>query len=95
MKTTSPRQNGSRASAARRVASRHRIASRHRKVSLCEVLDRVLNKGAVIAGDLVISVAGIDLLYVGLNVIVSSVETMRVRGAPGAQSAQSAQGARA
>jgi len=50
-------------------------------VSLCEVLDRVLNKGAVIAGDLVISVAGTDLLYVGLNVVVSSVETMRVRGA--------------
>lgn len=48
----------------------------NQNVSLLEVLDRVLNKGAIIAGDLTISVAGIDLLYVGLNVIVTSVETM-------------------
>jgi gas vesicle structural protein len=49
-----------------------------KQVSLCEVLDRVLNKGAVIVGDIVISVAGVELLYVGLNVLVSSVETMRL-----------------
>lgn len=48
-----------------------------RPVSLSEVLDRVLNTGAVLTGEVVISVAGIDLLYVGLNVLVSSVETMR------------------
>jgi len=76
--TTSPRQHTRRARAS---APRRGLASRHRKVSLCEVLDRVLNKGAVIAGDVVISVAGVDLLYLGLNVIVSSVETMRVRDA--------------
>jgi hypothetical protein len=46
-------------------------------VSLCETLDRVLNKGAVIAGDIIISVADIDLLYLGLNLVVTSVETMR------------------
>jgi gas vesicle structural protein len=46
-------------------------------VSLCETLDRVLNRGAVIAGDLVISVADVDLVYVGLNLVVASVETMR------------------
>ena len=34
-------------------------------VSLCEALDRILNKGAVITGDLTISVADIDLIYVG------------------------------
>lgn len=55
-----------------------------KQMSLCEVLDRVLNKGAVIVGDIVISVAGVDLLYVGLNVLVSSVETIRI-----AQSGQS------
>jgi hypothetical protein len=37
-------------------------------VSLCEALDRILNKGAVITGDLTISVADIDLIYVGLRV---------------------------
>ncbi len=46
-------------------------------MSLCETLDRVLNKGAVVTGDIVISVAGVDLLYLGLNLVVTSVETMR------------------
>ena len=48
-----------------------------RRLSLCETLDRVLHKGAVVAGDLIISVAGVDLLYVGLNVVVASVDTIR------------------
>ncbi len=46
-------------------------------VSLCEALDRVLNKGAVIVGDVMISVADIDLIYLGLQVILTSVETAR------------------
>ena len=44
-------------------------------VSLLEILDHVLNAGVVIHGSLVISVAGVDLVYVGLNVILTSVET--------------------
>jgi gas vesicle structural protein len=52
-------------------------------VTLLEVLDRVLNKGVVVAGDLVISVADVDLIYVGLRILLSSVETMeRLRGSP-------------
>ncbi|MDO8721802.1 MAG: gas vesicle protein [Syntrophales bacterium] len=47
------------------------------QVSLCEALDRVLNKGAVIVGDVMISVADIDLVYLGLQVILTSVETAR------------------
>jgi hypothetical protein len=47
-----------------------------REVSLLELLDRILDKGVVIAGDLVISVADIDLIYLGLKVILTSVETM-------------------
>lgn len=46
-------------------------------MSLCETLDRVLSKGVVIVGHLVISISGVDLIYVGLNVLVSSVETMQ------------------
>ena len=46
-------------------------------VSLSEALDRVLNKGAVIVGDIMISVADIDLVYLGLQVILTSVETAR------------------
>jgi hypothetical protein len=48
-----------------------------RPVSLSEVLDRVLNKGAVVAGEVVISVAGIDLVYLALNLVLTSVETAR------------------
>lgn len=55
-------------------------------VSLCEVLDRVLNKGVVVAGEVVISVADIDLVYLGLHLILTSVETAR-RGKSGAAKA--------
>jgi hypothetical protein len=44
-------------------------------VSLCEALDRILNKGAVVQGDLMISVANVDLLYLGLRVVLTSIET--------------------
>lgn len=46
-------------------------------LSMLETLDHVLNRGIVIAGEITISVADIDLIFVGLNVLVSSVETAR------------------
>lgn len=52
------------------------------RVSLCETLDRILNKGAVVAGEVTISVADIDLVYLGLHLVLSSVETAR-GGGPG------------
>ena len=52
----------------------------NREISLCEVMDRVLNKGAVIVGDVTISVANGDLVYLGLQLILSSVETGRRLG---------------
>ena len=59
------------------------VTTKSKDVTLLEILDRVLDKGVVISGDLVISLAEIDLIYVGLKVLVSSVETMeRLRGAP-------------
>ncbi len=45
------------------------------EVSLLEILDHVLNAGVVIHGSIVISLAGVDLVYVGLNVILTSIET--------------------
>ena len=44
-------------------------------LSMLETLDHVLNRGIVIAGEITISVADIDLIFVGLNVLISSVET--------------------
>ena len=46
-----------------------------RELSLLETLDHVLNRGLVIAGEITISVADIDLIFLGLNVMLSSVET--------------------
>jgi len=54
----------------------HNQAMQSKDVTLLEVLDRVLEKGVVVAGDAVISVADVDLIYVGLRVLLSSVETM-------------------
>lgn len=51
--------------------------SDHREVSLCEALDRILTKGAVLYGEVMLSVADVDLVYLGLQVILSSVETAR------------------
>ena len=44
-------------------------------LSLLETLDHVLNRGLVITGEITISVADIDLVFLGLNVLISSVET--------------------
>ncbi|MCF7976908.1 MAG: gas vesicle protein [Chromatiaceae bacterium] len=46
-------------------------------ISLCEALDRILNKGAVVVADLTISVADIDLIYINLQALITSVETGR------------------
>jgi hypothetical protein len=46
------------------------------QVTLVELVDRVLGKGVVIAGDVTLSVAGVDLVYVGLRVLLSSVATL-------------------
>ncbi|SMC70942.1 Gas vesicle protein [Desulfocicer vacuolatum DSM 3385] len=48
-----------------------------KQISICEALDRVLNKGAVITGELTISVADIDLIYLSLQAVLTSVETAR------------------
>jgi gas vesicle structural protein len=54
--------------------------SAEESVSLCEVLDRVLHKGVAVRGDIVLSVAGVDLVYLGLQLILSSTETARRAG---------------
>jgi hypothetical protein len=42
-------------------------------LSLCEALDRILTKGAVLSGEVLISVAEVDLLYLGLQVVLTSL----------------------
>lgn len=50
-------------------------------VPLVELVDRLLNRGVVLTGELTISVAGVDLIYLGLSVVLSSVDTIRRAGA--------------
>ncbi len=53
------------------------------RLTLSELLDRALNKGVVLWGDATISVAGVDLSYVGLKVLLASVDTaQRLRPEP-------------
>ncbi len=52
------------------------VIDRSRDITILEVLDRVLNKGVILTGDIVISVADIDLIYLGVKLMLSSVETM-------------------
>jgi hypothetical protein len=51
-----------------------------RQISLLETLDRVLNKGVVIVGDVTLSVADVDLIFLSLQLVLSSVETARKLG---------------
>ena len=53
------------------------LVEQERNISLCEMLDRVLNKGVVVYGEVIISVADIDLVYLSLQLVLSSVETAR------------------
>ncbi|MEI7555749.1 gas vesicle protein [Candidatus Chlorohelix sp.] len=44
------------------------------EVTLLELLDKLLTKGVVISGDLTLSIAGVDLLYIGLRLMISTVD---------------------
>ena len=46
--------------------------------SLVDLLDRVLGRGAAVSGDIIIALAGIDLLRLDLRLLLAPVE-----GAPG------------
>ena len=48
--------------------------------SLVELLDRLLHAGVVLCGDLAISVADVDLVYLRVQLVLSSVETARQVG---------------
>ena len=49
------------------------------ELSLLETLDHQLDRGVVIAGEAIISIGDVDLLYLGLNVVLANVDAvMRV-----------------
>ena len=65
-------------------------AMQAKKINLVETLDRALNKGIVVTGEVIISVADVDLVYLQLRLLISSVETaMEMQGKQVAKEASS------
>jgi hypothetical protein len=45
-------------------------------LTLLETLDHLLDRGVVIAGEAVISIGDVDLLYLGLNIVLANVDAV-------------------
>lgn len=45
-------------------------------IALIDILDVILDKGVAIRADLIISIAGVDLVYLDLRVLIASVEKL-------------------
>ncbi len=55
------------------------MADTTEELSLLETLDHLLDRGVVIAGEAIISIGDVDLLYLGLNIVLANVDAvMRV-----------------
>jgi hypothetical protein len=48
--------------------------SHHRSTGLVDVLDRVLDKGLVVAGDIKVSLAEVELLTIRIRLIICSLD---------------------
>jgi len=57
------------------------MTATHERVALFDVLDKVVEKGVVINGDMVLRIADVDLVFLGLRLILTCVA--RVEGLSG------------
>lgn len=72
----------------------HGRLHKSRRVTLIDALDRVIDKGAYVDGEIVLRVADVDLIFIGLRLIVTSVsnaERLRNEGRMGMQAKPSPQ----
>jgi hypothetical protein len=60
------------------LSSRHELPAR--QLSLFDLLDRILDKGVVINGDITVAFAGVDLLSLKVNLVIASLETAKRYG---------------
>jgi hypothetical protein len=60
------------------MSARHE-AGRQRELVLVDLLDRLMAGGVVLDGDLTLAIADVDLVYVGLRAIISSVASVEER----------------
>ena len=47
------------------------------ELSLLETLDHLLDRGVVVAGEAVVSIGDVDLLYLGLNIVLANVDAVK------------------
>ena len=52
------------------------------ETSLLDLVDNVLNKGVVVSGDVVLGIAGIDLVYLRLSAILCAIDRVSERPDP-------------
>jgi hypothetical protein len=55
------------------VAEQHQVGP-HRSQGLVDVLDRILDKGLVIAGDIKVNLANVELLTIQIRLLVCSID---------------------
>jgi hypothetical protein len=51
----------------------------HADQSLLEIIDHVLNKGVVVSGEVLIGVAGVDLVYLRLSALLCAADRVQER----------------
>ncbi len=62
------------------IQASHRTAHSINSATLADVLERVLDKGLVIAGDIKIKLVDIELLTIQIRLVVASVDKAREMG---------------
>ena len=50
-----------------------------RRITLLDLVDRLVGKGVVIRGDITLAIADIDLVHISLQALISSVSTLEER----------------
>lgn len=62
------------------AATEMRMEHAVQSASLADILDRILDKGVVIAGDISLSLVGVELLNIKLRLLIASVDKAREMG---------------
>lgn len=48
----------------------------HKEMTLLDLLDGIIDKGVVVSGEILISIADIDLIVVDLKLLISSIDSL-------------------
>jgi gas vesicle structural protein len=52
------------------------ISARAKEMTLLDLVDRLIDHGVVLAGDVTLSVANVDLIYLSLRVLLAPVQRL-------------------